>query len=61
MPKEKINSLFSASNVTNETDLVKLKKENPYLYQMAGENTKTANMKALKQAKRMFRSAQANQ
>lgn len=53
IPKEKINSLFSGSNVTNETDLVKLKNQYPTFYQMAGERANTAMISRLQKAESM--------
>lgn len=57
IPKEKINSLFSGSNVTNETDLVKLKNQYPNFYQMAGERASTAMISRLQKAESMEREA----
>lgn len=61
MPKEKINSLFSASNVTNETDLVKLKNRYPNFYQMAGERANTAIISWLQKAESMEREADSSE
>ena len=57
IPKEKINSLFSGSNLTNETDLVKLKNQYPTFYQMAGERANTAMISRLQKAEYMEREA----
>ena len=57
IPKEKINSLFSGSNVTNETDLIKLKNQYPNFYQMAGERANTAMISRLQKAESMEREA----
>lgn len=61
IPKEKINSLFSGSNVTNETDLVKLKNQYPTFYQMAGERANTAMISRLQKAESMEREAASSE
>lgn len=61
IPKEKINSLFSGSNVTNETDLVKLKNQYPNFYQMAGERANTAMISRLQKAESMEREAASSE
>lgn len=61
MPKEKINSLFSAFNVTNETDLVKLKNRYPNFYQMAGERANAVMISRLQKAESMEREAASSE
>ena len=59
--QRKINSLFSGSNVTNETDLVKLKNRYPNFYQMAGERANTAMISRLQKAESMEREAASSE
>lgn len=61
MPKEKINSLFSAFNVTNETDLVKLKNRYPNFYQMARERANAVMISRLQKAVSMEREAASSE